>query len=109
MNVAVCLGSEAMGRKRDRLLFWISSKQSASLAIYAGMLQYLALWIFPEKQDYLLAAGLFLYVFRVPYFIKIKQHAFVAQSLFFFSVEVVGLFLTFQAKGIKIPECYVLF
>lgn len=98
-----------MGKKRDQWLVWITSKRSASLAIYAGMLHYLSLWVFPEKQEFLLAAGLFLYIFRVPYFIKIKEHAFVAQSVFFFSVEFVGLFLAFQAKGIKLPECYALF
>lgn len=98
-----------MGRKRDQVLAWITSKRSASLAIYAGMIHYLSLWVFPQYQAWLLTAGLFLYVFRVPYFIKIKERAFVAQSVFFFSVEFVGLFLAVQAKGIRLLECYALF
>lgn len=98
-----------MGKKRDQLLSMLASKRSASLAIYAGMIHYLSLWVFPDHQELLLTAGLFLYIFRIPYYIKIGERAYVAQSVFFFSVEFVGLFLAVQAKGIKFPECYALF
>ena len=98
-----------MTKKRDRLLLFLANRRTASLAIYAGMVQYLALWAFPNYQERLLIGGLFLYVFRIPYFIKIREHAFVAQSVFFFSVEFVALFLALQARGINLPECYALF
>ena len=95
--------------KRDLLISMLAKKRTASLAIYAGMIHYLSLWIFPGQQELLLALGLTLYIFRIPYFIKIRENAFVAQSIFFFSVEFVGLFLAAQAHGIKIPECYAIF
>lgn len=98
-----------MMNKRDFLLSILASKRSASLAIYGGMIHYLSLWIFPGHQELLLGLGLLLYVFRIPYFIRIRENAFVTQSVFFFGIEFVGLFLAVQAKGIKIPECYALF
>lgn len=93
----------------DRLLLLLASKRSASIAIYFGMIQYVCLWIFPASQPLLLTVGLFFYTLRVPYFVKIGERAFVAQSVFFFCVEFVALFLAVEAKGYSVRECYALF
>lgn len=93
----------------DRILLWLASKRSASFAIYFGMIHYACLWIFPQYQMQLLAFGLFVYAFRVPYFVRIGERAFVAQSVFFFCVEFVALFLSVESQGLALRECYALF
>lgn len=93
----------------DRALLLLASKRSASIAIYFGMIQYACLWIFPDSQSMLLTVGLFFYTLRVPYFVKVGERAFVAQSVFFFCVEFVALFLSVEAQGLPFRECYALF
>lgn len=92
----------------DRFVRFLSSKRAASIAIYFGMVQYAALWILPEFQAQLLAIGLVFYGLRVPYFLKIGERAFVAQSVFFFCVEFVALLLAAETKGLPWMECYAI-
>lgn len=93
----------------DKLLLMLASRRSASIAIYFGMVQYASLWVFPASQSTLLTIGLFFYALRVPYFVKIGERAFVAQSIFFFCVEFLALFLSVQAQGLSFRECYAIF
>jgi hypothetical protein len=65
------------------LLQFITGKRAATIAIYFGMAQYAALWVFPGYQSQILFAGLFFYALRIPYFIRIKEAAVVRQSAFF--------------------------
>lgn len=93
----------------QRIVLSLSHQRFAAVAIYLGMLQYAALWIFEAYQSQLLAFGLILYLFRMPYFIKIGERAFVAQSAFFFCVESIALFHSIDTSGLPWFECYAIF
>lgn len=73
------------------------------------MAQYAALWVFPGYQSQILFAGLFFYALRIPYFIRIKEAAVVRQSAFFFTVELIAVFLRFDSVAGALRECYAIF
>jgi len=91
------------------LLQFITGKRTATIAIYFGMFQYASLWIFPSYQSQILLAGLFFYALRIPYFIRINEKAIVQQSAFFFSVELIAVFLRLDHVAGALRECYAIF
>jgi len=87
----------------------LATQGVASLGIYAGMLQYVLLWIFPAYQAKILLYGLVFWGLRIPYFVRIKERAVVSESIFMFSADLLGVFLNLEGADQAVKECLAIF
>jgi hypothetical protein len=87
----------------------LATQRIASIGIYAGMLQYVLLWVFPAYQAKILLIGLVFWGVRIPYFVRIKERAIVSESVFMFCADLLGVFLNLEGADQAAKECLAIF
>ena len=87
----------------------LASQKIANFAIYAGMVQYVSIWVFSDYQSSILLFGMIFWAMRIPYFIKTGERALVNESLFLVCADTLGIVTQSGAGQEVLNECIAIF
>lgn len=87
----------------------LSNQKVANFGIYASMIQYVFLWIYPDLQAKILLLGMIFWALRIPYFVKIRETAIVSESVFLICADLLGVFLNLESSEKAARECLAIF